>query len=438
MLLGGCREFAQHREELSVLHGTGNFEAAAATLDSDRGRSLYGAKNDLLWKLDRAAIALANKEHDAAIALLEEAERIIEVQREKSALDVIGQWTINDTTARYIAEPYEDMYVNVFKLLAQLEAGRLQGGATVEARRAAAKADILRDQYVTYAAQIRKQGAQAVPTARSAGGGADRLSSGGNFVESPLGAYLTAITFLKTGEDQFHQVASRRLLDALRVQEGLIGTVREEDFQHVAELSASDVNTLVVALSGRGPTKIAERIGPLPIGTLPIYMELPRLRIHPSQVAGARVEVLTGSGPSALGQAKLVEDLSRVAAANHEQMLPLIYARTFMRYALKAAASMALTEAGRRRANDRDQSGVQIAGVLAGLVVLAATEEADLRSWIFLPGQARVSTFKLPPGRHQVRIAYQSAGGGTLYTTQWQEIDVSPAGLATVITHFPR
>jgi hypothetical protein len=433
-ILGGCREFAQHRAELSTLHGVGNFEAAAATLDSPRGKSLYGTKNELLWNLDRGFIALASKDHDTAIALFEEAERTIEIQREKSAADVIGQWTINDTAAKYIAEPYEDMYVNVFKLLAQLEAGRLEGGATVEARRAASKADLLRDQYVTYASQIRRQGGRQFST----GMGADRLSSGGNFVESPLGAYLTAITFLKTGDEQFHQVASRRLLDALRVQEGLIGYVREEDFQDVADLAPGDVNTLVVALSGRGPTKFAERIGPIPIGTLPIYMELPRLRIHPSQVAGARVEVLTGNGSSTLGQAKLVEDLSRVAAANHEQMLPLIYARTFVRYALKAAASMAITEAGRRRASDRDQGGVQIAGVLAGLVVLAATEEADLRSWIFLPGQARVSTFKLPPGRQQIRVAYQSHGGGTLYTTQWQEIDVSPAGLATVITHFPR
>src|SRR5687768_5304909 len=143
-LLGGCREFAEHRAGLESLHTSGNFIAAAATLDDPKVKAQYGEKNLLLWTLDRGALALACDEQDRAIELLEDAERTIEMQREKSAGDVIGQWTINDTASKYVAEPYEDMYVNVLKLLAQLEAGRVQGGATVEARRAASKADMLR------------------------------------------------------------------------------------------------------------------------------------------------------------------------------------------------------------------------------------------------------------------------------------------------------
>jgi hypothetical protein len=61
-----------------------------------------------------------------------------------------------------------------------------------------------------------------------------------------------------------------------------------------------------------------------------------------------------------------------------------------------------------------------------------------LRSWIFLPGQARVSALKLPVGSQRIRVAYTSPTGGTLYTTDWHEVDVSPANLATIITHFPR
>jgi uncharacterized protein len=433
MLLGGCREFANHRTTLGSLHGVGNYPAAAATLDDPKVKAEYGAKNELLWNLDRGAIALACDEDDKAIELLEDAERAIEVQREKSAADVIGQWTINDTASKYIPEPYEDMYVNVLKLLAQLEAGRLEGGATVEARRAASKADLLRDQYVKYSEQMKKKGGQKLASA-----GTPKLTTGGQFVESPLATYLTALTFLKTGEDQHAAVAFRRLLDSLEVQDGLVGPVNAEDFKDLEQIAPDDFNALVVAFSGRGPTKYAERIGPIPLGTVPIYMELPRLQSHPSVVGSARVEVETFSGPSTIAKTKFVEDLSRVAIANHEQMMPLIYARTFMRYALKAGASVALTEMARRNSRDNSQGAVQVLGVLAGLAVLAATEEADLRSWVFLPGQARVATFKLPPGKHKVRVVYESHLGGAAYTSAWQEVDASPGGLATVVTHYAR
>jgi hypothetical protein len=432
---GGCREFANHRMQLGSLHASGNYDQAAATLDDPKSHDLYGKKNELLWHLDRGAIALARDDQDKAIELLEKAEAAIEVQREKSALDVLGQWTINDTTSAYVAEPYEDMYVNVLKLLAQLEAGRVEGGASVEARRAAFKADTLRDQYTQYAKEIEKKGKNELSRA----GQGRRLSSGGKFVESPLATYLTILTFLKTGDTELARVAARRLQSSLELQGELVGNVRAEDFADLETLESDEVNTLVVAFSGRGPTKYAERIGPIPLGTLPLYMELPQLQIHPSQIGGARIEVEGSGGQAeALADCKLVEDLSRVAYANHQEMMPLIQARTFMRYALKAGTSMVLTEMGRRGAHDRDQGLVQLAGVVAGLAVLAATEEADLRCWTFLPGQARVGALKLPAGPHRVRVVYLSHAGGTLYTTAWKQIDVSPAGLATIVTHYPR
>jgi hypothetical protein len=135
---------------------------------------------------------------------------------------------------------------------------------------------------------------------------------------------------------------------------------------------------------------------------------------------------------------RLVEDLSSVSVANHKQMMPLIYTRTFIRYALKAGASIALTEAARRGAHDRDQGIVQLGGVLAGMALLAATEEADLRCWIFLPGQARVGFLKLSPGRHRLRIVYEGPGGATLASSDWRDVDISASGLTTVVTHYPR
>jgi hypothetical protein len=394
-VLAGCREFANQRAVLEGYASTGQYQQAAAYLDDPKVHEQYGKKNQVLWQLDRGSLAQAMGDSDDAVKLLNDAEATIEVQREKSAGDVVGQWVINDTAAKYIAEPYEDMYLNVIKTLAHLQAGRVQDGASVEVRRMASKADQLRDLYVKYEEQLKKEGGKALEQSSGLIG----TGTGGQFVESPLGTYLTAVTFMKTGDSEFQRVAGRRLLDSIHLQQSFIGPVREQDFEALPEMNPSDVNVLAVALSGQGPTKFAERVGPIPLGTVPVYFELPQLKTYPSEVGAARIEVDGSGGEGGVScPLALVEDLSSVATENHKRLLPAIYARTLVRYMTKAGISVALTEAARRQASNSDQGWVQLAGVLAGLAVIGATEEADLRCWIFLPGQARVGLMKLAPG----------------------------------------
>jgi hypothetical protein len=431
---GGCRDFEAHRAQLESMYAAGQFDQAAAVLDDPKVHELYGAKSELLWKLDRGAVARALADDQKAIALLNDAEAQIESQR-KNGGDVLTQWLLSDAFARYFPEPYEDMYVNVIKLLAQLEAGRLQGGATVEARRAASKADLLRDTYLKYEDAIRREGTGRVP-ARA--GSVVATNNAGQFIESPLATFLTAVTFMKSGDSEMQRVAGKRLVDSIQLQRSLIGPVREEDFAGLDELDPRSVNVLVVAFSGRGPTKYAQPVGPIPLGTVPVYFELPYLHVFPSGVASARVEVEGGSVPQALDRLKLVEDLGQVATVNHERALPQIYARTLLRYILKAGTSVAVTEGGRRRAHEHDQGLVQLAGVLGGLAFLGLTEKADVRAWVFLPGQARVGLLNLDPGEHRIRIVYESAGGGSVYASPWHAIHVTPDGLATVVTQYWR
>ncbi len=440
--LPGCREFQHHQADLEATFAAGRYDQAAAMLDDPKVHAMYGEKSELLWKLDRGSVALAMGQDDQAIDLLNKAEAQIELQSEKSGADVLGQWAINDTAAKYIAEPYEDVYVNVIKILAQLDAGRIDGGATVEARRMAGKADMLRERWLKYDDAVSKKGGPALKSAEGSGG-FTAVNNKGEFLESTLGTFLTAVTFMKSGDREFQRVAGKRLVDSIKLQQGLIGPVKEEDFAGLDEMNPDDANLLIVALSGRGPTKYAQRIGPIPLGTVPLYMELPQLRTFPSDAANARIEV-DGEGAQAGSvhkqPLKFVEDLSAVATENHKRALPGIYARTFVRYAIKAGISTTLTEVARRGAHDSDQGLVQIAGVLAGLAVIGATEEADLRCWLFLPGQARVGLMKLEPGHHKVRIVYESASGGDVFATAWKDVDISEGGggLTSVVGHYWR
>lgn len=436
-ILGGCGEFAAHRSNLAGDYAAGWYDKAAQDLDNPETISLYGSKNRVLYLLDRGAVALALGDYDRCIDLLNQAEEQIDYQHGKSFSDKVGQWTINDTTSTYVAEPYEDMYVNVVKIMAQFGANRISGGATVEARRIGSKADRLRDEYLKFKDQIDhdtkdKLGNKAPSPKNSLG----LSNDDGEFVESPLGTYLAAVAFMKSGDPELQRVAGKRLLGSIELQGSLIGPVKQEDFADIQEMRADSVNVLVVALSGRGPTKYAEKVGPIPLGTFPVYFELPKLQIHPSSVVRARVEV-DGQPPSNLGELKLVEDMSAVAAENHRRQLPLIYARTLIRAGIRAGISATATEVVRRNSEDQDKGLVVVLGAILGLGAQWAIERADLRSWIFLPGQARVGLFKLPPGEHRVRVVYEGGqGGGILYTTQWRIMKVSEGGLSSVVLQY--
>lgn len=473
-VLPACRQFQQHRVEVAELHARGQYKDIAAILDAPDTRKLYGKRSDVLWLLDRGATALALSDTTTTLAKLEEAEKFTELRLQRTAADSAAAWLLNDSKTTYLTEPYEDLYVNVLKLIAQLEAGNIDGGASVEARRLGTKADALRDRYLKAiealpASEQTNLDRRAAPrstdpvlsattgrTSRPPAAPLQTSTTSGQFVESTLGLYLSSITFLKSGNPDLAQVAARRLTQVIEAQGPLVGPVRAADFEQLESLRSSDVNLLAVALSGRGPSKAADTVGPIPIGTVPIYFELPRLVTSPSSINAARLEFepvtsseaqtevkATSDGPPSASSApvraiplNLIEDLNAVATENHRRALPLIYARTYARAAAKAVASVAVTEGLRKGSRDRNQDLAQIGGVLAGLAFMAATEEADLRCWAMLPGQAHVAAARLEPGRYRLRIVYQSRAGGALYITPWQTASLSEGSLFTIVTHY--
>jgi hypothetical protein len=449
-VLSGCA-FQEHRRELERLALVGDYRRAAEQLDAPRTRALYGDRNELLWLLDRGAVALALGEYERTIDLLTRAERIMELHAEAGVGDRVAQWLINDTEARYLGEPYEDMYTNVLKLLAHLQAGRIQGAATVDARRMANKANVLRDRYLRTRAALDAGGGESFRTAMkgapfdSVAAGLEpgrsprpRLTSGGQFVESPLGLLLTAVTFMKSGEPENQRVAGRRLEEALEAQGTLVGPVDPRVWRGLGERAPEEVNLLLVALSGRGPTKEARTIGPIPVFTYPVYFQLPVLVWEPSRVRSVRVRVFDDDGRPVEGAdgagLSLIEDLSSVAAENHRRQLPLVYARTLLRAVLKGGVSFAVTETVRRR--DRD-GWATLGAVVAGMAVLALTERADLRCWVFLPGQAHAGMMRLPPGAYRVRVEYLDAAGRVLQRGDDRRVSVESGAdaLTTVVEH---
>ncbi len=424
-------------DQLRAQHEAGDFQGAAKFLDEKSTQQLFGDRSRLLWELDRGGDALALNDTQTTLTTLESAEKRIDAQRALRPEEQVAQWVLNDTYAPYIAAPYEDTYVNVFKMLARLERGDVDGGATVEARRLANKSNILRDQYLREAKALKERAGTSYGAAERAGAAQKYATpTGGEFIESPLGTYLTAITFMKTGDREFQRVAGKRLLQAMETQPKLFPNVNRAAFSGLSDLDPGAGNVLWVGLTGCGPYLVAERVGPIAVFSLPVYFELPRMRIRGSRVAGARLEVQDSDGTVRDGgRLELIEDLSAVAEENFARQLPLIYQRTLVRYLVKAGATVGASEVVAQTQHDQNtQMLIRSIGGLIGLAVLGATEKADLRCWEFLPAKAFVCLARLESGTHRVRVVYLNQAGGAEYTGPWRDLTLPPGPVAGQLT----
>lgn len=138
--------------------------------------------------------------------------------------------------------------------------------------------------------------------------------------------------------------------------------------------------------------------------------------------------VISGSA-GGLVATKLLCDLAPLAVKSHEERLRGIVARQVSRTSIKAItrgifSGMALAGAYCLANGIGDDRGytqtallaVGIAGSIGMGIMAAATEQADLRSWLLLPRQVQIARFPMKEGKHELTLS--SAGMRTAVTAE--------------------
>lgn len=168
----------------------------------------------------------------------------------------------------------------------------------------------------------------------------------------------------------------------------------------------------VVALVGHGPIKVevaempstmammlagqmlaAGAATPLPPTVAPV--RVPRVVVVPSDIATVQMAV----GDRVAGRTETITDVSRIALARQEAVLPQIVARAVVRRTLKKGAVLA-TKQGLGLARGGLPSLVADAAGMAW----EATETADTRCWSLLPDRIQVARLELPAGEHEIAL----------------------------------
>ena len=430
LMLAGCASMTSMAEAENALV-VGDYAYAVKTVEKQKGSSYYKGKNTLLYYLDYGFLCHYAGMYEESNRALDQAELLAEELYTKSISREIGSYLINDRVKEYAGEEFEQLYVHIFKCLNYIALGN-EDDAMVEVRKANLRMELLEQKYRKATDEYNssaKQGTR-VPMADC------------HFHNSALSRYLGTVLF-----------RSDRAFDDARIEsEWLERSFAEQSDVYnfalpklPAQLEPKDKALLnIVAFSGLSPVKrpigfiantsptlitfavtgqdkeyAADLLGFtfLPAFGLPdqgmVRFEIPIMDDRWDEPDQIKVRI-NGAGGSEFNL-DLLENMNNISRDTYKRKIPMVVAKSVLRVIGKkvggAIGSNAIGQA-------TDNSAL---GLLSGLVfdvISVATENADTRCSLFLPGFASVAEIELVPGTYDITLEYYRHGVCRLIDTR--------------------
>ena len=451
VLLTGCGPSVNRYLLIEQSLFAGDSQQAAAIVEQTQKE--YGAKERLLYEMDRGMVLQLAGRYQESSAALERAEEEVERLYTRSIRSETAAFLTNDNALPYEGEAYEHIMINVINALNYAAQGQLQE-ALVEARRIDHRLNVLGDR-VRDADQYRNDG-----FARYVSG---ILYEAVGDLNNAFIAYRNAYEAYgsMSGWSKMSAPPSLRS-DLLRTAEALNFTTEftkyRQAFPDVEWQSSSSQEQLaqvvMISYNGRAPRKEDFYLDlPISLDALQLVLlnrgvfqspyqrnravdsvlyglngqvvrvALPRLVPQKTQVAFENMTLTDSSGHSVSVRSELAHNVTALAQKSLSERLPAITVKAVARAATKfAMAEGAMI--GAQHAVGRDAApwvGLLVALVTHGLAV--ASEEADKRSWRTLPDEIHVARTWVSPSQYQMSI--RPSGQGVTAEKDGQTIALS-------------
>ncbi|MBI3995916.1 MAG: hypothetical protein HY349_08075 [Nitrospirae bacterium] len=406
LVLSGCGPSGQLYVRVDAFQSRQQFAEADAAIVKQKAE--YGARNAVLYHLDRAMMLHLAGQYAESSQALAEAENRIEELYTKSVAAGAGSMLANDYTLPYEGEDFEKVMINVIAALNYVYLGQWDE-ALVEARKVDHKLNLFNDKYEKK--NVYKQDA--------------------------LAQYLSGILYEAKGELNDAFISYRKAhqaygdyrknygtpmppmlpADLLRVSEALRFTEEHQDYLKqfpgtrwtTAKELKGQSEVVFVSYTGRSPIKEDFFIdAPIPDkkgGTYILRVALPKFVPQPDRVRTAEVHLIpvaAGSGGAISQRTVPAEDITAIARKNLEDRIARITVKAVARATSKYLAS---------------RTAEKELGPLAGLasnIYAVATEQSDKRSWRTLPGQIQLARMVVPPGAYTVAVEYYDQTSGLI------------------------
>ena len=402
---GGARFRLDVNREISA----GNFDGAAAKIESQKGR-FYREKDMQMFNLDLGAVRHdggSPAESDLNFAAAQDSMDNFARSVTQTAATVIK----NDLTAEYNARQYEQALTYVYRALNFMDRDDLQG-ALVEARKAVFFLDNQRrtktsgyndDPFVQYFASLIFESGGFLSNARIARTNAvNAYNNFASFNNIPPPDFEVPQNADRLGEIIFiHYNGHVPLLASRTVQVAWNNAML---FLHGSDelLSGEPAvqNALVAGFMGNAVTVAYPVVVPVP------YF-----------IRDSSIEV-DGNARSTI----LAHDTAAFMRVDLQERMPGIYARMIARAVIKQVLNNTTRQAVKSTTNDENL------GILAGMIFSAfsaATERADTRLWFTLPGEIRMTRMFVQPGKHAVVFKAFDGRGALIETKDFGEIEIN-------------
>ncbi len=398
-LISGCAPSLDHYEPIYESLHQGEYEEVIRILEEAREENRYEYKDRVLYSLEKGlALHYAGlfERSNERFALAD--EYITELYTRRIS-EVGFSFLTNDNDLPYPGEPYEDIYLNVFKAL-NFAALRDPQAVFVEVRKLDEKLSYMerrfRDLAESYSSGAAGELGEDIDM-EAAREEKDFQPEQTQFHSSALGRYLGFITRLQLGEKDGARIDLENMQQAFLNQPAIYNF----DFPELPSLNEpprGQTRVHFLAALGKGPEKyqVEDRIS---YKDLYITIAYPRLQKRGTSIT--KVEILK-NGNTAATLEKL-EDVNLVAENVFQLHQPLIHAKALVRGIGKALIS-------REARAQTDNPFLQL--FILGLQ--EATEQADLRTTRLLPGEFHVGYHTVPTGEEITYTARYYADGSLI------------------------
>ncbi len=445
----GCSQLATRRDFYTPIDAelrSGNPDKARKLLEEARDKGRFAHKDRFLYFVDAGMLAHYAGDYQTSNEKLAIAEQAAEELFTRSVSRAAASLLLNDNVLEYAGEDYEVLYTNLIMAL-NYAAMKDFEGAFVEIRRANLKLEQLEQKYGKAAREYRR-GMTRDTGQVEIDFDMPRL----RFHNDAFARYLSMHMYAAVGKYDDARIDHDFLTAAFAAQPHIYPF----EMPDVKYRSENGAILSVVALVGPSPIKEALSLrirtdkdlglvqvlydDPSREGAeythLPVdvkadyYFKFALPLIVPRQSEVSSVEVLLDG--TVIGRLDKLEDVGVIAEQTYETKKTLVFIRSVARAIVKGLAAHKL----KKKADT---------GGLAGWLKKAAidvgtdlTENADLRSTQFLPGQVMVADFDVKPGVYNVVVRFLAGDGRELYRMVRENFEVKDKGWGLVQASLPR
>ena len=377
-------------------------------------KSQPSGNDRLLYFLDKAMFLRMMGNLKESNKALEEAKKYIEKFSPTSITEETAAFFVNDSTRAFIGAPFEQVLVNFYAALNYLQLGELDA-ARVEAQQVDIKLKTL-----------------------------SQSDQNPILIADPFARYLTGIIYEDLGEWSNALIAYRKAYQAYKAHQARYSMripqylkrdlirltdyegLRDERDKYIKEFNIKrwqkqqslnkQGEVVFIMNNGLAPIKRQRTVALAAIKGQVVRVSLPFYQKRRNGLSHASISTANQSARSVE-----VKDINSIAEKTLANFMPGITARAIARAVAKHNVAR---EVGDRHA---------LAG-LAMMVTNVATEVADTRSWLTLPGELHMARLPLKPGNYNIKLELRGAGNYTLHTYQYKDVQVK-RGAKTYLTH---